>query len=354
LFRQSPASISSATLAFPIPAALTCGMPLTLLVPGLFWPREILRDTAFDLPLPALNMLLGRGRRSSCGGIDDWLARTFGLPAPLPSAPLRLLGDGGSPGDGHWLCLDPVHLRIQERAMVVEVPGRLALSAHEDEELRRAIAPLFDGELVAPAPGRWHLRLDQPAALDTLPLPDAVGRPAPTDLPAGPDGAHWRRLLAEAQPMLHAHAVNRRRDESGLPTVNSLWPWGAGRLPAAAHRTFDPILADEPVLKGIAHLAGIAARPAPARYAAPVGSVLVRFDQLAEPAAAFDALAWREALMNLERDWLAPALAALRSGEGGELRVVAEGTGTAAEIAVTRSDLWRFWRQPMPLWEAVP
>ena len=134
--------------------------------------------------------------------------------------------------------------------MVVDAPSRLALSAQEDEELRRAIAPLFDGELVAPAPGRWHLRLDRPAALDTLPLPHAVGRSAPTDLPAGADGAHWRRLLAEAQPMLHAHAVNRHRDESGLPTVNSLWPWGAGRLPATARRAFDSILDRRPGAQG--------------------------------------------------------------------------------------------------------
>jgi hypothetical protein len=325
-------------------------MRLTLLVPGLLWPREILRDTTFDLPLPALSTLLGRGRRSPLASVDGWLADVFGLPAPLPAAPLRLLGDGGIPGDGEWLCLDPIHLRVGERAVVVDAPARLALRPDEDAALRCSLAALF-GDVVAPAPGRWHLRLPTATAIETLPLDQAVGRHASPDLPAGPDGPRWRRLLAEVQPVLHAHAVNRRRDDAGLPTVNSLWPWGAGCVPSGARHAFDRLLADEPLLRGLAIAAGMEIRPLPARFGSERGTALAHFSHLVMPAASFDATAWRAALTALEAEWLVPALAALRSGACRQLTLIADGDGGTFEITTTRHDLWRFWRTPLALAE---
>ena len=103
---------------------LTWAMHLTLLVPGLLWPREILRDTTFDLPLPALSQLLGRGRRAHFTGEEAWLASVFGIAAPLPAASLRLLGDGGDPAQHEWLCLDPVHWRVGDGAIVLDDPAR--------------------------------------------------------------------------------------------------------------------------------------------------------------------------------------------------------------------------------------
>ena len=324
-------------------------MHLTLLAPGLLWPDQILRDATYDLPLPALSLLLGRGRRVMLAGIDAWLAQAFGLPAPLPAAALRLLGDGGTPGDDYWLCLDPVHLRVDERGMTIDDPRQLALSAEEDAALRRSVAAALAAEPVAPVPGRWHLRLAEPAALDTRALSQSVGCPAAPDLPAGPDGPHWRRLLADIQPLLHADAVNRRRDDAGRPTANSLWPWGGGRLPAGARRAFDRLQTGDPVLRGIALLAGIDLDPMPARFQHDNSNVLARYDRLTAPAAAFDAAAWRDALAALERDWLAPAQTALNSGRLRQLTLIAEGGGRALAVTARRRDLWRFWRKPLDL-----
>lgn len=330
-------------------------MHLTLLVPGLLcWPREILHDTTFDLPLPALSTLLGRGRRSPAAAIDAWLATAFGLPAPLPAAPLRLLGDGGAPGNDHWLCLDPIHLRVEERALVVESPARLALRPDEDGALRALVAPLFQGDLVAPFPGRWHLRLTTPATIETLPLDQVVGRPAAPDQPGGADGPRWRRLLAETQMLLHAHAVNRSRDDAGVPTVNSLWPWGAGRLPSGARHAFDRLMADEPLLRGLGILAGIETRPMPTRFTPATGTVLACCEQLGPPAATFDAIAWRETLAAMEDQWFAPALAALRAGTCRKLTLIAEGHGKTVEVITSRGDLWRIWRKPLSLAELAP
>ncbi len=330
-------------------------MHLTLLVPGLLWPREILRDTTFDLPLPALSRLLGLGRRWPLPGEDAWLADAFDLDEPLPGAALRLLGDGGWPGDATWLCLDPIHLRVAERLIIVDDPSRLALTADEDAALRRAVAPLFEalGEMVAARPGHWHLRLAAPAAIETRPLPQAAGRAAEPTLPGGPDGPVWRKLLAEAQPLLHAHPVNRAREADGRPTVNSLWPWGAGHLSAAAgqgaRHGFARIWGDDPILKGLAIRAGVRCEAPPTRFIVASGRVLARLDHLSGSLADFDAMSWRDALATLEADWLAPALAALRSGRCGRLTLIATGHGRAMALAATPRDLWRFWRRPVTL-----
>lgn len=332
-------------------------MRLTLLLPGLSWPREILRDTVFDLDLPTLSTMLGRASvRRLPESPDAWLARMFELDAHLPAAPLRLLGEGGAPGNDEWLCLDPVHLRLESRtahAVMLDDPARLALTAEEDAALRQALAPLFSemGEIVATSPSRWHLRLSRPAGIESQSLADAVGRAVAPDMPAGPQGAQWRRLLAEAQTLLFDHPVNRARREAGRPPVNSLWPWGMGRLPTHVAAPFDAVLCDDPVIKGLARAANLPAAAAPMRFVAKPGRTLVRLDALAGPTRAFDALAWREALARLETDWFAPLLAALRAGRCRSAMIVGGMATSAAtlEIGLTRAGLWRFWRRPQPL-----
>ncbi|HMX17394.1 MAG TPA: hypothetical protein PKD29_11115, partial [Rhodocyclaceae bacterium] len=56
-------------------------MRLTLLLPGLLWPAQALRDLSFDLPLPALAALLGRGRVAVDGPASPaaWMANSFGM-----------------------------------------------------------------------------------------------------------------------------------------------------------------------------------------------------------------------------------------------------------------------------------
>lgn len=335
---------------------LTWVMHLTLFVPGLLWPREILRDTTFDLPLPALSRLLGRGRRTVLTGEEAWLTDAFGIGTPLPAAALRLLGDGGKPGHDEWLCLDPVHLRLHEWAVIPDDPATLQLTAEEDAALRDAVTPLFAGfgDLVATAPGRWHLRLAQPAAIETRPLPAAVGRAVEPALPGGPQGEEWRRRLAEVQPLLHAHRVNHQRIKEGRSTVNHLWPWGGGYLPQRAARNFDHVWTDDPVLKGLAMLAGADVAATPVRFSAATDRVLARLDGLVAASASLDAMAWRAELARLEADWFAPAIDTVRRGVSRRLTFVAGGNDRAIRATASGADLWCLWRRPLPLAELAP
>ena len=62
-----------------------------------------------------------------------------------------------------------------------------------------------------------------------------------------------------------------------------------------------------------------------------------------------DAQGWREALQRIERDWIAPLLAALRQERIGMLSLHALGPEGVLAAEVTRGDLRRFWRRARPL-----
>ena len=329
-------------------------MQLTLLVPGLLLPAAIRSDTLFDLNAPSLSLLLGRGVATrGSGDWLHWLPEAFGLQPPLPVAALRKVGTGRT-ANGHWLCLDPVHLSVTREGISLADPATLAISDNEAAQLIEALAPLFAGwgTLSASAPGHWELELQHSLDLETRALPDGIGVRVDPQLPGGPDGRAWRRLIAEAQTLMHDHPVNRCRDSQNLPTINSLWPWGAGTLPAKPDTLFKDVWSSDPALAGLCAHAELSCQPHPPRFQPPRGNTLAIDERLLAPARALDALIWRDALLALERDWIAPALAALRGGDCTQFRLVGTGSGLPALVlTLERNRLWHVWRRPQRLTE---
>lgn len=327
-------------------------MRLTLCLPGLLLPHQALIDTVSDLELPALSHLLGRGRlhRDMPAAHYDRMMQRWDLDT-LPAAALRLLGEGGAPGDAEWLCLDPVHFSVHRRGVKLDDPAALEISAAEDAALRAALAPFLAdlGELSATVPGHWYLRLRTACELVTTALPDAAGKPVDPILPGGHDGMPWRRRLAEAQVLLHGHEVNRAREAAGQQEINSLWPWGPGRIAATLPRPYDTLWSADPVAQGLGRASGIAVGTTPARFESAAGDVLAIVDDLATPARSLDALAWRDALEGLEANWFAPAVAALRAGRCTALHLAAFGPDASLDLDVGRTDLLKVWRRPLPL-----
>ncbi|MDI6746970.1 MAG: hypothetical protein QMD17_07470 [Rhodocyclaceae bacterium] len=363
-------------------------MHLTLFVPGLLLPDEIRADTVFDLTAPTLSLLLGRGQRHEL--TPDWLPGAFGLAPPLPAAVLRKVGAGewfGRPADaspkvgaggmasagtaanmgaasGNWICLDPVHLQVAREGISLADPAQLKLTAAEAAALIEVVAPLFAdwGTLSASSPSCWELQLNKPVDLTTRPLSDAIGQNVDPALPGGRDGRAWRRLIAAAQTLMHAHPVNRDRDGLGQPTINSLWAWGLGgmdSLPDEVQANFNVVWSRDPVLAGLCAAVrtggGLPCLAPPERFQPASGRVLAVIDSMEHPARTFDALAWREALLAFERDWLTPAMASLKKRECGELRVIGTriagiaGPQRTTAFSLTWNDLWRLWRRPRPL-----
>ena len=349
---------------------------LTLIVPGLIWPHQALVDLTRDLvdlhhhALPAFATLLGRGRltrwpAAQGQSAQDWLAHQLGLPSPLPAAALRGFALGAAVAGHQWLCLDPVHLRFESTRLIVDDPQRLALSSAEAAQLAVSLAPTFAafGELQVLTPQHWNLRLAPGSLAPPTPaLPDIIARVA-QPLPSGAAWSAWRQAINNAQMILHTHPVNQAREAAGQPTVNSLWPWGAGALPQSLPNSDAELWNDDLIALGAAQLLNMKTAALPdSGFALPSGgfkpayveqlrkkTILAIIDTLEHPARTGDAHPWREQLLRLESDWLAPVHAALRRGQLDHLRLIAPGESASFELNFRRRDLWKFWRKPAAL-----
>ncbi|MES2237394.1 MAG: hypothetical protein V4500_06550 [Pseudomonadota bacterium] len=336
---------------------------LTLIVPGLIWPHQALldltrglnRDLAHQHTLPAFSTLLGRGKltRLPPCTIHQAIAQALGLAAPLPAAALRglALGAEDSRNASDWLCLDPIHLRVEQTRLRVNDPQFLDLSAAEAEALAASLAPTFAalGILQVLNPAAWNLRLHASAPTLTLlpPLPDYITRAA-IPLPKGKATAPWRHAINEANMLLHTHPVNLAREAAGKLTINTLWPWGNGCLPASAIKTTPPLEAfwgNDLVTQGAAIHQGIPVKNLPSRFEnLTIHNALVLLDPLEIPARSGDTDAWRAALLQLETDWFAPLLASLKRGQIKHLRLITPGEAASFELAIRPHHTWQFWR----------
>ena len=335
-------------------------MRLTLLIPELIWPEPGDRQTLDGVAAPALGALLARGheRRSDAAdnSADALIAAAFGLADEVPYAPLRLLGEGHDPGAHHWACADPVHLRFHQERLILADGRTIAIDATEAGQLVRHLNDYFAEageaiEFVATAADRWHLRLAAPADFRTPPLSAMAGRRVERQLPEEANTVWLRRLLNEAQMLLHGHPANDARAGTGRLTINSLWLWGPGQLPAGLARCFEAVYAGHPLARGLARVSGTVCTDAPASFAelqkaAPAdGRVLVLLDDLLRAVQYEDGNTWQQGLRDLEARWFAPLAAAIRSGRV-ELDLQSSTIYGRLGWQVRRGDLWRFWRRP--------
>ena len=328
-------------------------MHLHFLIPGLLWPTEHYKAALKDARLPALAALLGRGRPGWQAPVsrEAWLSGHFGL-NPAPLAALRLAGETeGDPGRDGWLCADPVQLSFTQQGLMLADASTLDLGMEEAiaiiDSLNREFPDL--GQFHAASPEHWYLRPAHPVTLVSHRLAEVVGRRVDRFLPGGPDGMAWRRHFNEIQVLLHTHAVNEAREAAGRPKVNSVWFWGEGALPdAAAPSTFDAVITNDILARGFARQAGLTPRATGDGLVLDAGRTLTMVDSLLRPALYSDLDAWCDALQAFDRDWLAPALAALRAGRLSRLSLTGLGDRASMALDLTRRDLWKFWRPARP------
>lgn len=308
-----------------------CAMPATLLVSGFLRAHQ----AAGRPRLPMLERMLARADRREPRHTHDVLAGLFGLDAAaIQPGPFMRLADGGTADESYWLRADPVHL-APDRDQLVLMPGSI-LEAQQQE--LQALAQAFDATYGAED---WHLEFPQrdrgylraPNALDVLthdPEP-FVGGPVLAAMPSGPDSKLLKQLMNETQMLFHTQAVNTAREEAGRPTINSLWCWGGGRLPAKTGYRPGRIIADLPLVRGLAIWADREATPPS------VGQHHAEADLIA--LAAND-------LEGLDQDWFGPLFAHVKSGDLQSLDIHLEGAG---DFALSSAAARRFWRRPKPV-----
>ncbi len=336
-----------------------------LLVPDLFWPAAAGIEPYRGLELPALESLLARGRSRKTAGrsLERWLAGAYHVVPQhdLPLAPLALRGDGAEPGPHWWMRADPVHLRVQGDRLMLADASRFTVTVEEARDYLAVLNRHFGADgitLVAPHPHRWYLRTAVELRVRTTPTAEVAGKGIEPFLPAGEDGAYWRKAVNEVQMLLHEHPCNAAREARGELPINSVWFWGAGRAAQlAAGAPYAVIWCRHPLARGLAAAAGTEARPLPesvepvlqALRAAPREQVhLVVLET--PPAAAYgDITAWRESVLALERRWFAPLVAAVQDGALDAVTLDGLGPDFGYTAGLVRQDRMKFWRWRRPL-----
>lgn len=305
---------------------------LALLLP----PRDRL---AGALPAqPRLARWLGRGDRAQgeAGGRAQLLRHFDVLPRGLAVAALTRELDRRDASLNAWLRADPAHVRADMGAGRLLACGELGLDEGESEALLRALKPLFGDEgfpISAGAPSRWYLMLPRDAQLPAFAPPeDVLGDDIFAHLPQGESGRRWRRLLSEAQVVLHNHPVNAARAERGAPAVNSLWFWGGGVLPDSVRAPqASSLVADETVLRALGERAGLQVS----------GTAQMSVDRL-QAGAVIDLRGLRS-IDDFEARWAEPIEAAQR---GRAFDTVHLDFADGAQVRWRAAHRWRLWRRP--------
>ena len=311
-----------------------------LIVPFAGTVSDAGRQALQTLVLPNLTRLLARWTPGVPLGSDEFspnppheqaLAQALGWPhapnAALPFAAQQAAALGWPSADAAWGRLTPVHLHLGADAVSLTEPTALPLDEASSRQLFEAVRPLFETEgftLHWAAPQQWlatHALFD---GLVTAAIDRVINRNIDPWLPEQRNARLIRRLQNEVQMLLYTHPLNDAREAAGLPTVNSFWLSGCGRLPAVANAAVN-------------------------RTAAPQID-----DRLREPALAEDWAAWCEAWQALDAG---PIRALLEAGPAHALpgaddghRLTLCGERQAQAWAPAAQGLWQRlsgrWRRP--------
>ena len=316
---------------------------------------------------------------------ERWVARQFGTLASgegaadeAPLAPYMLRADGGEPGASTWACVQPVHVRIAHDHLVLIDPASLELTEGEAAALLAVARPLIEElgvRIEAPHPSRWYLASDAFGTLAGASPLRASGRNIEIWLPhearTGQRSRAWMKLQNEVQMAWFEHPVNEAREARGLPAVNSIWFHAQGAA-QPVKSPFTRVLSDAAATRGLALTAGVEIGAPPASFAAlsagastaprangasgaqqagkgatatATATTLVELDPFSAPYIEQDWGRWNDAFDALETDWFAPSLAALQSGQLGELGLTLCGDTGSVTLNITRGDLRKFWRR---------
>lgn len=333
---------------------------LTVVVPHALIPTELAKDLTRAYSAPALAMLLGRhSTRTQTVTEPDarllpheaWLARRLsgvaGDQPPLAHAAMRALGVPAQ--DGWWFIVHPVHLALARTHMVLGDPRKLHLDEADARALFDCAKPYFDEvgkTLLYGDANTWFMRADDWRDMRTASPDAAVGENLADWMPDGPAKRDFRKLQNEVQMLWHAQAVNAAREQRGLVPVNSFWMWGGAEgTPAAL-----PQLAE---VAEVACLPWLSVLATPALRDTDVATVLARpQDTMTVLGAALpsgkeaDWSAWLMQMQQLEQQWFAPLLDALRGGGVKTLELVLTSRTHSVTYTITKGALRKFWRSP--------
>ena len=286
--------------------------------------------------------VLARGRvirHSYPADTLDRILDILNLRAPSQGrAALRLLGASDAVPAGWLAAADPVHmetcidhLRVRELPAgtldadeLVAVFEKLNRELGTDETLAfktyggSGYIEFQGGELLTPSLSAL--------AVDGLEPAQFMASPG-----EGPGGAHFHRLHAEMQMVLHETPLAGAHPRLGPVVVNALWVWGGGQMPEVSRAALPALFADDDLISGYWRAAGCTPERAPTDLAACL------------PADGSPCIVVETGRGDSES--LLQALELLKSGAVKTLIVL---LGAGFQIELRRTDRYRFWRRPDP------
>jgi hypothetical protein len=160
-----------------------------------------------------------------------------------------------------------------------------------------------------------------------------------------------RRLSAEIEMWLHDHRVNDSRARRGELPVTGLWLWGGGPVEAPAAESqrgaADIALGRDAYLQGLLTSMGQQVRAVPSQLAdvfdnnqADRAVIVIEIASMLQSAPAWT---FFDALAQIDRAFLQPAVQAVRSAQLERLHLLANDW----QLTLRRRDHWKFWR-PSP------
>jgi hypothetical protein len=329
-----------------LPAFMNC----TLLLPNLLPHGEGAQAAWQAVDAPHLKQLLARAELTAGAGHGalDTLCRLFTLQRNAehdwPLAPLLAIADGVDTAQGFWFTATPVHLQTQRHGLTLSDPASLRITDAEAAAFAQTLSQHLAQEgitLHTPRADRWYLRCEQPQAVTTQALADAIGRDVRPSLPQGVDGRRWHRILTEIQMLLHNHGTNTLREARGMAPVNSVWLSLGGAVPEPCSTHFDNVHSDDPVARALAQHAAIPYQPLPHRFEASSGTPLYVFEALPQQ----DGEAWAQRVAMLEREWIAPMQEALHRGAVKKIALLSSSLDGARQFSARSGDKWKIWRK---------
>lgn len=319
---------------------------LHLIIPELILPREIAPDTQVELAFVEKMLARASHDRLPARATEERLCELFGVASP---APLRAAGDGIDVAGAEWMCADPVELQRQPAQVMVRPD--VVCDAEEADAFCQILNEHFAADGIsfhAPHPQRWYLRAAEIGEVTMPTLSSAAWGDARDMMPQGRDAVRWRALGNEIQMLLYGHALNRKRQDAGLPPISSLWLWGGGRF-GEVKAMFDAAGGDEP-LGAFARAAG-----------------LRRFDSLSDmldsdasrgvwlavgllaPFRQHDLYQWRENLLVIQLELLQVIWQAFGAGKLLSLTLEVPTAEALHRFELKACDRWKVWRRRQPL-----
>ncbi|WP_296561061.1 hypothetical protein [Pigmentiphaga sp.] len=336
---------------------------LTLLLPGLLTDAAIAPELARQLSdQPAVRTLvawLGAARpvqqafdpfEAGCTAREYWWLHQAGYRPPdgrYGAGLAPLLAHDPEAGRPVWLA-DLAHIQVGRDGLVLTDPAGLDTTRDESEALLAAARPALDAHgATASAVGtrRWRLDLPEGAAQHTG-TPEAVaGAALDAWWPRSPQARPWRKLVNEIQMHWHETPVNAVREARGLAPVNALWLYGGAApwLPDWPAGRPSLLAGGAPWLRTLAERDGLPWQPAAGTATAIQAGARVELDDLAVPERTDDWRGWLDAAARLDRDWFAPAEAALRAGSLRQLTLVLPARERLVTLTIERRPALLRW-----------